>query len=96
MHRQSTGGWVGLGPQDRRKRPSRQRQQLKQRPGGGSGRRCSVRGDESSVIVVKDIRRQQWGKHAMLGKWDFIAFEMGGLRRFLSMRINKIRSVFWG
>lgn len=31
------GRWAGLGPQDRRERPSRQRQQLKQRPGGGGG-----------------------------------------------------------
>lgn len=46
-----------------------------------------MRGDESSVIVVKDIRRQPWGKHTTLGRWDFIAFEMGHLRRFLSMRI---------
>lgn len=77
---------MGLGPQDRRKWPSSKGLEV------GVGRRCLVRGDESSVIGVTDGRRgkqKQWGKHGRLARLDFIAFEVRRLRKFLSMRMIK-------
>lgn len=62
MNTQSTRGWISLGPQDGRKRPSRQRQQLKRGFGGGVGRRRFVRGGESSGTAAKDVRRHAVGQ----------------------------------
>ena len=69
-------GMVGLGLQDRRKRPWRQRSQLKHRFGGG--RRCLDR---------RTLGGRQGGQRGRLGSWHFIDFAMGRLRRFLSLQM---------
>lgn len=82
---------MGLGPQDRRKWPSSKGLEV------GVGRRCLVRGDESSTVGVTDGRsgkQMPWGKHGRLGKLDFIAFEVRRFRRFLSKRMIK-SYLFW-